>query len=210
MRNDPAPFPTSSGTVLSGIASSGALRNWKVWGWLKSSEPGRWILYADIDDTLKELGERGDIIKTMHRTLADQGLERGMERYVVHREYDHSRVAIGRVIGKGLAADEMSDRVHVVVDGIDGRGHYAEMAGAQAEGIRIGAVVEVGRAVARIREADGAIADMAASSHGVYEPAVHKFTVEKMDRIPGGDPAAFVQSHVRRLEALRRTGIATA
>jgi type IV secretory pathway VirD2 relaxase len=178
-------------------------------GLAQESEPGRWILYADIDDTLKELGERGDIIKTMHRTLADRGLERGMERYVVHREYDHSRVAIGRVIGKGLAADEMSDRVHLVVDAIDGRVHYAEMAGAQAEGVRIGAIVDIGRAVARTRESDRTIAELAARRHGVYEPVVHKFAVEKMAPIPGGDPAAFVQSHVRRLEALRRSGVVT-
>jgi Protein of unknown function (DUF3363) len=50
---------------------------------------------------------------------------------------------------------------------------------------------------------------LAASRHGMYEPASHTFAVEKLDRIPGGDPAAFVQSHVRRLEALRRAGIVT-
>jgi len=103
----------------------------------------------------------------------------------------------------------MSERVHLVVDGIDGRVHYAEMAGAQAEGVRIGAVVEIGRAAAKPRQVDRTIAEFAASRHGMYEPASHKFAVEKLDRIPGGAPAAFVQSHVRRLEALRRAGIVT-
>ena len=74
----------------------------------------------------------------MHRTLAEQRLERGTGDYAIHRYYDQDQVVIGRVIGKGLATDEMSDRVHVVVDGIDGRVHYAEMAGAQAESVKIG------------------------------------------------------------------------
>ena len=119
------------------------------------------------------------------------------------------QVAVGRVIGKGLATDEMSERVHLVVDGIDGRVHYAEMAGAQAEGVKIGAVVEIGRAVAKPRQVDRTIAELAASRHGMYEPQVIRLQLEKLDRIPGGDPAAFVQSHVRRLEALRRAGIVT-
>jgi len=178
-------------------------------GLAQEAEPGRWTLSADLDDTLKELGERGDIIKTMHRTLAKHGLERGMEGYAIHRGYDPNQVAIGRLIDKGLATDEMSERVHLVVDGIDGRVHYAEVAGAQAESVRIGSVVEIGRAGARPRQVDRTIAELAASRHGIYEPASHTFAVEKLDRIPGGDPAAFVQSHVRRLEALRRAGIVT-
>jgi len=183
------------------------LRKLEGLGLAQEAEPGRWTLSADVDDALKELGERGDIIKTMHRTLAKHGLERSMEGYAIHRDYDPNQVAIGRVIDKGLATDEMSERVHLVVDGIDGRVHYAEMAGAQAESVRIGSVVEIGRAGAKPRQVDRAIAELAASRHGMYEPASHKFAVEKLDRIPGGDPAAFVQSHVRRLEALRREGI---
>jgi type IV secretory pathway VirD2 relaxase len=66
-------------------------------------EPGRWNLSAGIDDTLKELGERGDIIKTMHRALAEQRLERGTGDYAIHRSYDQDQVVIGRVISKGFA-----------------------------------------------------------------------------------------------------------
>ena len=45
-----------------------------------------------------------------------------------------------------------------------------------------------------------------AGKEGVYRPSVHleRATVA-IDRI-GGDPHAFVRSHVRRLEALRRAG----
>ena len=176
-------------------------------GLAREAETGRWTLSAGLDKTLKELGERGDIIKTMHRTLTERGLQRNPEGYAIHRVADTSQVVIGGVIGKGLSADELSDRIHVVVDGIDGRVHYAEMAGTRSEDVKIGAVVEIGLARARPREADRAIADIARSSGGLYEPAVHLSIAKDMERVPGGDPAEFVRAHIRRLEALRRAGI---
>jgi hypothetical protein len=184
------------------------LRKLEGLGLAQEAEPGKWTLSAGIDDTLKALGERGDIIKTMHRALAEQGLERGMEGYAIHRSYRQNQVAVGRVIAKGLGTDEMSDKVHLVVDGIDGRVHYAEMAVTQAEGVKIGAIVEVGRAIASPRQVDRTIAEFAARRHGEYEPVAHRFAVEKMDPTLS-DAAAFVQTHVRRLEALKRAGIVT-
>ena len=49
-------------------------------------EPGRWVLSEKAEPTLQELGERNDIIKTMHRALAEHGLaeERGTDQYVRH------------------------------------------------------------------------------------------------------------------------------
>jgi type IV secretory pathway VirD2 relaxase len=38
--------------------------------------PGRWQLSEKLGPTLRELGERGDIIKTMHRALQSDGLAR--------------------------------------------------------------------------------------------------------------------------------------
>ena len=62
---------------------------------------------------MKELGERVDIIKTMHRALADHGLadERGVSQYVPHGSRTAEPV-VGRVLGKGLAGDEMGERVY--------------------------------------------------------------------------------------------------
>lgn len=176
-------------------------------GLAREVETGRWTLAAGMDKTLRDLGERGDIIKTMHRTLTECGLQRSPEGYAIHRAAQTGQMVIGRVIGKGLSADEMSDRVHVVVDGLDGRVHYAEMAGTQSDSVQIGAVVEVGRAVARPREADKAINEIARGSGGLYEPAIHLSIVQDMEKVPGGDPAEFVRAHIRRLEALRRAGI---
>ncbi|WP_329603550.1 DUF3363 domain-containing protein [Acidiphilium iwatense] len=50
------------------------------------------------------------------------------------------------VIGKGLASDERGDRVHLVIDGADGRAHYVELSEAAARSTRTGSIVEIGRA----------------------------------------------------------------
>src|ERR1019366_9570277 len=99
------------------------------YGLASEIEPGRWRLTAEAERTLKELGERNDIIKTMHRALDDYGraAERGPGQYAMHGSTVREPI-IGRVIGKGLAGDEMGDRLHLVVDGVDGRTHYVETA----------------------------------------------------------------------------------
>ncbi len=176
-------------------------------GLAEEVETGRWSLSSNTEKNLRALGERGDIIKTMHRALAERGIERGMDLYIVHHGPERDSTTIGRVIGKGLSADEMSDRIHVVVDGIDGRVHYAEMAEAQAEGVKIGSVVEIGQAVAKPREADRKIAELAHDGGGIYDPLVHLSHARDMEHVPGGDPEDYVISHIRRLEALRRAGI---
>ena len=101
------------------------------YGLATEAEPGRWTLSAETEPTLKALGERNDIIKTMHRTLAEHGLaeERGPSQYVTHG----NRIAepvMGQVLAKGLAGDELGDRLHLVIDGVDGRTHYVETADA--------------------------------------------------------------------------------
>jgi type IV secretory pathway VirD2 relaxase len=37
-------------------------------------ETGRWIVSPKAEPALREFGERGDIIKTMHRALEREGL----------------------------------------------------------------------------------------------------------------------------------------
>jgi type IV secretory pathway VirD2 relaxase len=58
-------------------------------------ETGKWIVSPKAEPTLRELGERGDIIKTMHRALEREGLadHRHPARYVLHRENATERIA---------------------------------------------------------------------------------------------------------------------
>ena len=169
-------------------------------------EPGVWHLSDRLEPTLRELGERGDIIKAINRSLAGRGEARGAESILLHGETTSVPVT-GRVIGKGLV-DELGDRVGLIIDGIDGRVHHVTMGGtAMAEEARIGAIVEIGRPPSTPRPADRNIAELAAST-GEYRPSHHRAIAEAGGvRVPGGDYDAYVESHVRRLEALRRAGI---
>jgi type IV secretory pathway VirD2 relaxase len=149
-------------------------------------ETGIWMVSSKAEPTLRELGERGDIIKAMHRALEREGLagDRDPARYVLHQESATERIT-GRVLDKGLGGDEMdADR---------------------AEEVGRGMIVAAGSAPPGPSAADRNILDFAGQG-GVYRPSEHLERARTaIDRI-GGDPEAFVRSHVRRLEALRRAG----
>ena len=169
-------------------------------------ETGRWMVSPKAEPALRELGERGDIIKTMHRALEREGLadDRHSARYVLHREKATERI-VGRVLDKGLGGDEMGERVRLVIDGVDGRVHHIEMDAALAEDVGRGMIVAAGSAPAGPRAADRNIIDVAGEG-GVYRPSLHLERARTAIEHIGGDPEAFVRSHVRRLEALRRAG----
>ncbi|WP_354138401.1 DUF3363 domain-containing protein [Bradyrhizobium sp. LB11.1] len=169
-------------------------------------ETGQWIVSRKAEPALRELGARGDIIKTMDRVLEREDLagDRHPARYVLHRENATERI-VGRVLDKGLGGDEMAERVRLVIDGVDGRVHHIEMDAARAEEDGRGMIVAAGSAPPGPRAADRNIMDIA-DQGGVYRPSEHLERARTaIDRI-GGDPEAFVRSHVRRLEALRRVG----
>ncbi|MGH6988242.1 MAG: DUF3363 domain-containing protein, partial [Caulobacteraceae bacterium] len=168
-------------------------------------EPGIWTISEKLEPTMRALGERGDIVKAINRALAEQGLERGMDRYVLHGE-EMPQPIIGRVIGKRLT-DELGDRVALIVDGVDARTHHVALGDkAQAQDAPMGSIVEIGRAPAGPRASDRNIAALATDT-GVYRPSEHRAVAEAGHvRIPGGDYDSYIDSHVRRLEALRRAG----
>ncbi|WP_141340111.1 DUF3363 domain-containing protein [Bradyrhizobium sp. USDA 3458] len=188
----------------------GRVRQLERYGLASETEPGRWTLSDKAERTLRELGERGDIIKTMHRALAEHGVadERGPTQYVTHGQRIAEPV-VGRVLAKGLAGDEMSDRLHLVIDGVDGRTHYVETADpARLDEIKRGHIValEPVPSNAEPRAADLNIRDMAAMNGGLYRPSEHLEAARPEIERFKGDPDAFVRAHVRRLEALRRAG----
>jgi type IV secretory pathway VirD2 relaxase len=170
----------------------------------------RWTIRNDAEQALRALGERGDIIKTMHRALEDHGLadERGARDYITHGK-SITEPVVGRVLAKGLAGDEMSDRLHLVIDGVDGHTHYVETADIhRLEDIQRGHIVSLDPIPqkAEPRASDINIRDLAANNDGIYRPSDHLEQARaKIEKI-GGDPDAFIRSHVRRLEALRRAG----
>jgi type IV secretory pathway VirD2 relaxase len=198
-----------AGQVRGGFDRSlriGRLQTLERYGLAKEAEPGVWALSERLEPTMREIGERGDIVKAINRALAARGQERGPETFSLHGEEVGTPI-VGRMIDKRLL-DELGDRIGVVIDGIDGRVHHVALpSSSAAEYTPIGAIVEVGRARSR-RPADHNIAQVARGT-GVYRPSEHRALAEDSNvRVPGGDYDAYVGAHVRRLEALRRAGIA--
>jgi type IV secretory pathway VirD2 relaxase len=173
-------------------------------------EVGRWSISAQAEPTLREMGERGDIIKAMHRALADHGLadERAPAQYATHGKQITERI-VGRVLAKGLAGDELGDRLHLVIDGVDGRTHYVETAdSSRLAEIRRGHIVALDPVATKAepRPADVNIQIVAEANGGIYRPSLHLEATRDIIEQRHGDPDAFIRSHVRRLEALRRAG----
>jgi type IV secretory pathway VirD2 relaxase len=188
--------------------SIGRVKFLERYGLSSEVETGRWVISDRAEATLKELSDRNDIIKTMHRALATHGLEeeRGIEQYVRHGARPDEKVA-GRVLAKGLAGDEMHERVYLVIDGVDGRVHHVEFPdGSHLKDTGRDMIVEVTPAISAPRAADRNIALNTGENDGIYRPSEHLGRIREHFKREGRDGESFVRSHVRRLEALRREG----
>jgi type IV secretory pathway VirD2 relaxase len=107
-------------------AHMGRLRKLEDMGLVRERQTGVWQLGQDIERKLRSLGQRGDIIKTMHKVMKEAGIDRASGSYAVFDTAKPNNRIVGRVAGIGLT-DEINDRHYVVVDGLDGKVHYADV-----------------------------------------------------------------------------------
>ncbi|MXP30176.1 DUF3363 domain-containing protein [Porphyrobacter algicida] len=104
--------------------------------------PASWTLSAGIEPTLRELGDRGDIIKTMHRAMRGQGTMVDPSRFALHTDLPGEPV-IGRLVERGLH-DELSGSAYAIVDGLDGQTHHLRFPDLDRTGdASLGAIVEL-------------------------------------------------------------------
>jgi type IV secretory pathway VirD2 relaxase len=154
--------------------------------------PARWRLSPDLEATLKGMGERDDIIKIMNRELAARSMDRGLADLSV---CDGNPIT-GCVLSRGLS-DSRDDTHYLIVDGVDGRAHYAQVQADTDGAIIPGAIIRLGAMPKTEREVDRTVALIAGRHGGVYSGDLHR----------AHDPKAspeFIATHVRRLEAMRR------
>lgn len=157
-------------------------------------DANHWRLGERMEATLTAMGERGDILRTIHKAL------KGQQRECLIGTGTAVSV-IGRIAAKGLA-DELNDRGYLVVDGIDGRAHYLKLpAGADLTELPIGGIVEA-RPAGQERPMDQDINSLAQGR--VYRTADH---LARLQQGAARDPQSTVDAYVRRLEALRRGGV---
>jgi type IV secretory pathway VirD2 relaxase len=100
----------------------GRLQRLERMGLASAPGPARWVIVPEAERTLRDLGIRGDVIKTMHRAMAGCGVERGISDYSIHGQHDVPPI-VGRLVAKGLH-DELTGEAYVVIDGVDGHPHY--------------------------------------------------------------------------------------
>jgi hypothetical protein len=125
------------------------------------------------------------------------------QRELVIFDPKRSQPVIGRIADKGLN-DELSDRAYVIVDGVDGRAHYARLtSNADLADIPMGGIVEL-RGVTEPRRVDRSIAGMAID--GVYRTELARQRLEHASP-PVRNPASVIEAQVRRLELLRRGNV---
>ncbi|MER9442352.1 relaxase/mobilization nuclease and DUF3363 domain-containing protein [Mesorhizobium sp. M0340] len=175
----------------------GRLRKLERMGLAEEVGSGRWRLDGELEATLRRIGERGDIIKTMHRELTGKGLARSAADYVVHDRSAEQQPVVGRIVARGLA-DEITDRHYLVVDGVDGKSHYVDIGKGEAtQPTPEGCIVRVTPRDTGPRQVDRTIAEIATANDARYSIDIHL----------KHDPSAterFAETHVRRLEAIRR------
>lgn len=157
-------------------------------------DANRWRLSPRLEQTLAAMGERGDILRAMHKAL------KGQQRELV-LETELATPVIGRIAAKGLA-DELNDRGYLVVDGIDGRAHYVRLpVGADLAALPVGGIVDV-KPTGGARVVDRNITGIV--REGLYRTADH---LVQLRQDGAADPQTAIDVHLRRLEALRRSGV---
>jgi type IV secretory pathway VirD2 relaxase len=120
----------------------GRLRTLEVLGVAGQVGHSQWFIKPEAESVLRELGERGDIIKRMHRALTERGIERGSADYVIAAESLDVPI-IGRLVERGLD-DELKGTAYAVVDGVDGRTHHIKLPHLDAAGDSApGSIVEL-------------------------------------------------------------------
>jgi type IV secretory pathway VirD2 relaxase len=179
---------------------AGRLQKLGAMGLADEVAPGQWRLAKDLRETLTRMGERGDIIRKMQRELTARSCEVATGDRMVHdRSSPLTEPLVGRVVMRGLA-DELADHHYLIVDGIDGRSHFVEIGkGDAVEPLPENSVVRIMPTRGDVRDADRTVAAIAEVNGGRYDRAAHL-------RHDPGASAAFVDTHVRRLEAMRRQG----
>jgi Protein of unknown function (DUF3363) len=103
--------------------------------------PAQWTLKPGIEPALRDLGIRGDIIKTMHRALSASDREPDVAGFALHSDRPADPV-LGRLVERGLH-DELKGTAYTIIEGVDGRLHHLVFSNLEVTGdAKPGAVVE--------------------------------------------------------------------
>lgn len=196
MASDGSVGPPLDGGAFRQTLLAGRLQKLGRLGLAQEFEPGRWQLAPDMEARLRALGERHDIIKTMNHALRDRTRGPQLTDYAVYDPAE-GRSLVGRMATRGLS-DELYDHRYLIVDGTDGRSHYVDI-GKIGGNYRKGGIIKITPRRGDVRAVDRTVAEIAAAHGGRYSVDIHL-------RHDQSATQTFAETHVRRLEAMRRLG----
>jgi type IV secretory pathway VirD2 relaxase len=103
--------------------------------------PAQWTLKPGLEPALRELGIRGDIIKTLHRAMSEGGRDPDMSGFALHDGQPQEAI-LGRLVERGLQ-DELKGTAYAIIAGVDGCTHHLLFANLDVTGdANPGAIVE--------------------------------------------------------------------
>jgi len=103
--------------------------------------PAQYLIDPAAEDRLRAVGERGDIIKTMHREMAARGISFDATAIAIGEQGEGA--VVGRLVARGLD-DELAGSAYAIVDGVDGRTHHLRFPDLEWTGdAKPGAIVEL-------------------------------------------------------------------
>ena len=188
----------------------GRMKHLETLGLAQATDKGRWQLERHTFETLGDMHRNENITKEMSKAMKRAGIDRMMQLH--GREAPHRKIT-GRVIGKGLAEDESSGKLRLIIDGDDGYVHAVETGPeTRASEARIGSVVEVGPA--RLGPIDRTLLERANAlgmDMPIYDKTFHALELEKrqsVEALLSGKIDAEIQMHERRLQTLVKAGLA--
>lgn len=171
-------------------------------------EGGRWTVHEGANKTLQAMGQERRVASTLKPHLdAEQSLKGTLQS----KDTLGQAPVQGIVLDRGLS-DQLSGTEYVVVGGFDGNVHYTSLSLHSERHLdgraRVGDTVTLRTHVPpAATSADRNV--LRRLDNGVYDPAKHVEEVRgwKRERIPGGvTPERYVESHVRRMDALASRG----
>lgn len=205
LRNNPVNFRHSSAVFKRSVQIQ-RLKHLEELELAKEVSPGVWSIADNMETTLRNLGTRGDIIKTMHKSLKEPGQER-----VIFDPKSTRTPITGVVVDKGLS-DELHERKYLLISATDNRAYYvpltkySEEPGHEAVPGSIVTVAPHAPAM-EIKKSDKNIMEIAAGNDGIYTPETHLEQVNGYRLPPGATKERFVDSHVTRLQVLESQGL---
>jgi type IV secretory pathway VirD2 relaxase len=119
----------------------GRARKLERLGLIEPIGPTQWSLRPGLEPALRDLGARGDIIKTIHQAVRRTGREPNVGTFARHGDQPAVPI-VGRLVERGLQ-DELKGIAYAIVEGVDGRTHHLRFADLElTSDAEVGAIVE--------------------------------------------------------------------